>query len=66
MVKKCNKRFVNRTLTYRMRHSKWIIDKAKKLRKRGLTYRQIANKMISHVTIMRWCIGRKRVGKCQS
>ena len=52
----CGYKFSTYDLYHRMRHSKEKIEEAIKLRKQGLSYSQIADRIegISRQTIMRW------------
>jgi transposase-like protein len=54
--KNCRKKFI-RTNNFRMRNKKSLIDKSLKLRKQGMTYSQIAEKInykVTRHTIRHW------------
>lgn len=55
--KDCHRKFMKRDITFRMRHSKYKINRAIKLRKQGLSYGQMKKHIrgISRTTLMRWC-----------
>ena len=52
----CHKKFMIRDESFRMRHDNELIEKARELKKKGYTLREISKILgnLSHVTIMRW------------
>jgi len=52
----CNKKFSLRQESFRMRHDSDLINKARRLHKKGLTTREIQKEIgsVSHVAIHRW------------
>jgi len=52
----CHKKFMIRDESFRMRHDNELIEKARELKNKGHTLREISKILgnLSHVTIMRW------------
>jgi transposase-like protein len=52
----CHKKFMIRDESFRMRHDNELIEKARELKSKGYTLREISKVLggLSHVTIMRW------------